>query len=288
MMDEFDAVLHARRFIERAAIDSIPVDITRYLDVIRAKCTIEDDLDDEEAGQTTIIAGRHCIFVNGRHSPERQRFTVMHEIGHLVLGLPSVHEQKIGTQALYSYTVRPKEEVLCDVFAAECLLPSDFFKKDLDQSSVGFDSVARLAARYQASLTSTGSRFAFLHDEPCAFVLIESGRVRYVSSSKLMREWGCWINIGLAVPPGSIAQQLIDGETVDGPAEVGASIWLEKQRRSGSVLLEEARLLDRWDQVLSLLWFEPGDESGDTDEDDEQALEELDGVLPWPSKKRRR
>jgi len=287
-MDEFDAVLHARRFIERAAVDSIPVDITRYLDVIRAKYTIEDDFDDEEAGQTTMIAGRHCIFVNGRHSPERQRFTVMHEIGHIVLGLPSVHGQKIGTQALYSYAVRPREEVLCDVFAAECLLPSDFFKKDLDQFPVGFDSVARLAARYQASLTSTGSRFAFLHDEPCAFVLIESGRVRYVSSSKFMREWGCWISIGMGVPSGSVAQQLLDGQVMDGPVEIEASLWLERQRKGGPVLLEEAHLLDRWDQVLSLLWFEPGDESEDTEEDGEQTLEELDGILPWPSKKRRR
>jgi Zn-dependent peptidase ImmA (M78 family) len=288
MIDEFAAVLRAREFIQQAAIDSIPIDLDRYLDVIRARCKIVDDLDDEEAGQTTVIAGRHCIFVNGRHSPERQRFTVLHEVGHIVLGLPSGHEPKIGMQALYSYAVRPKEEILCDVFAAECLLPADFFKPDLDQSSVGFDSVAYLAARYQASLTSTGSRFAFLHDEPCAFVLIESGRVRYVSSSKLMREWGCWISIGIEVPPGSVAQQLLDGQIIDGPAEVEASLWLEKQRRGGPVLLEEARLLDRWNQALSLLWFEPGDDSEDTEEEDEPALEELDGILPWPSKKRRR
>lgn len=92
----------------------------------------------------------------------------------------------------------------------------------------------------------------------------------------------------MEIPPGSVAQQLLDGQMMDGPAEVEGSLWLEKRRRSGSVLLEEARLLDRWDQVLSLLWFEPGGESGDTEEDDEEALEELDGILPWPSKKRRR
>lgn len=109
-----------------------------------------------------------------------------------------------------------------------------------------------------------------------------------MSSSKLMREWGCWISIGMEIPPGSVAQQLLDGQMVDSPIEVEADFWLEKQRRGGPILLEEARLLDRWDQVLSLLWFEPGEESVDTEEDDEQALEELDGIPPWPSKKRRR
>jgi len=265
----------------------------RRLSVIKARCEVRYDLDDEEAGQTTRIAGRHCIVVNGRHSLERQRFTILHESAHIELELPSVHGQRIETSALLSYTGRPQEEILCDVFAAECLLPSDFLKRDVDRCPVGFDSIASLAARYEASLTSTGSRFALLHEEPCAFVLAEAGLIRYVSSSKLMREWGCWIKIGMPIPPGSVAQKVRAGHIVNGPVEVDPGLWLESQRYRGTVLLEEARFLSQWDQVLSLLWFETNDDDLGYDEfedmdDDRYGLKELDGILPWPSKKRRR
>lgn len=290
MMDETDAIWRARKFIERAKIDSIPVDLSLYLKIAEAKYKVRDDLEDDEAGRTTVIAGKCYIFVNGRHSIERQRFTLLHEIAHIVLDLPSMHDQGLNTGTLYRYARRPKEEILCDVFAAECLLPADFFKKDLEQLAVGLDSVKELAASYQASLTSTGSRFAFLHGEPCAFVLTEAGKVRYVSSSKPMRERGCWISIGMDIPQGSVARQLLDGLRVDGPIEIDSSLWLEQQKGRRAVLLEESYLLGEWDQILSLLWFESDEDSWteDEDDDDEPALKELDGILPWPSKSRRR
>lgn len=288
-MDEFDAVLRARKFIEQVVIESIPVNLSRYLDVAEARYKVRDDLDDDEAGRTTLIAGKHHIFVNGRHSPEKQRFTILHELAHIVLDLPSLHEQGLNTGTLYRYAKRPKEEILCDVFAAECLLPADLFKKDVEQLPVGFGGVRKLATNYEASLTSTGSRFAFLHDEPCAFVLIEAGKVRYVSSSKQMRERKCWITIGMDIPQGSVARRILDGFSVDGPTEVDASIWLEGQKRRGA-LLEDAFSLGEWDQILSLLWFESEEDArmADEEEDDEPALRELDGILPWPSKSRRR
>jgi hypothetical protein len=172
------------------------------------------------------------------------------------------------------------------------LLPLTFFKSDVSRLPMGFESIEGLAARYEASLTSTGSRFALVGEEPCAFVLAESGVVRYVSFSKLMREWGCWIKIGARLPRESAAEKLRARQAVDAPLEVDAGLWLDDQRRGGPVLVEEARLLPRWDQVLSLLWFETDSEFGngwsEDGEDDQYGVKELDGNLPWPSKKRRR
>jgi hypothetical protein len=229
--------------------------------------------------------------VNGQHTLERQRFTILHEIAHIVLGLPSIHDSILKSAVLMSYARRPPEEVCCDAFAAACLLPYDLFKKDVDQHLIGFGSVEQLAEAYRASLTCTGSRFALVNEAPCAFVLAESGIVRYVSSSKLMRERQCWIEIGMRLPQGSAAQKIRADDTVDGPIEVDPGLWIDNPRRGGTYLLEEARLLSEWDQVLSLVWFE--EDSGNSDDgfddvDDEGGLEELDGILPWPSKKRRR
>jgi hypothetical protein len=62
----------------------------------------------------------------------------------------------------------------------------------------------------------------------------------------------------------------------------------------GGTLLEEARHLERWDQTLTLLWFEDEEIAsarrvpGRNDVDQEQGLRELDGGLPWRGKKRRK
>jgi Zn-dependent peptidase ImmA (M78 family) len=115
------------------------------------------------SGNTTLISGRHCIFVNGRHTLERQRFTILHEIAHILLCLPSIHDSVIRSAILMGYTKRPPEEICCAAFAAECLLPYDFFKKDVHRYPVGFGSVEQLAADYEASLTCTGSRCAVVN-----------------------------------------------------------------------------------------------------------------------------
>lgn len=290
-MNELTAVVKAREFIRRLKLNAIPVDMKPCLQEANATCKICYDFADDEAGNTARISGKPRIFINGQNTRERQRFTTLHEIAHIVLGLPSIHDSMLKTATLMSYVKRPPEEVCCDAFAAECLLPYDFFKKDVDRYSIGFESVEQLAAAYQASWTCTGSRYAVVNTVPCAFVLSQAGVVRYVSSSQSMQERKCWIKTGMALPKGSVAQKVRSGDIVDGPIEVDAGLWIDDPRRGDDYVLEEARFLPEWDQVLSLLWFEEGAENGGSvfdEEEDEGLLEELDGILPWPSKRRRR
>ena len=290
-MDELTAVVRARQFIRQIGITSIPIEVYRCVRAANAVHKVRYDLPDDVSGNTTLITGRHCIFVNGRHTAERQRFTVLHEIAHILLSVPSAHDPKIKTTDLMGYARRPPEEIWCDAFAAECLLPYDFFKPDVDQYPLDFCSIEDLATIYAASLTSTGSRFAVVNGSPCAFVLTESGIVRYVSYSKSMRCLKCWITTGRPIPQGSAAHKVRSNNVVDGPMEVEASKWLDETRSEGTFLLEDTRLLSEWDQTLSLLWFDESSDNfdnGSEDTDDDDGLKELDGRLQWPSKKRRR
>ena len=296
-MDEFKVILKARQFLRDAKIQSAPVDIERLADKARAKIKVRHDLRDDEAGQTFSLPGKNIIIVNGNHRKERQRFTVLHEIAHIVLDLPSQHGSAgLSIGHLLSYQSRPPEEVLCDVFAAECLLPYDLFRPDVEEADVSFAAIKELAEHYEASITSTGSRFALCCDEPCAFVLMEASRVRYVSSSKHLREQKGWIEIGCAVPEGSAASRLLqnasDTEAVD---DVPRDVWFTSGMTRYAAVVEEALALREWDQCLSLISVErSGATTGSArflavdDDDEEPLLEELDGELPWPSKKRRR
>ena len=103
--------------------------------------------------------------------------------------------------------------MLCDVFAAECLLPYHPFASEVAATDISLDAVKSFAREYKASLTTTGSRFALNANEPCAFVLIEDGRIRYVSRSKHLNEIKGWINFNVPVPQGSVAQRLLQGDS---------------------------------------------------------------------------
>jgi len=292
-VDEFSAILKARELVTKAQIDSAPVDIERYLRLptVNGVLRADHDLPDDQAGSTTVISGRNCIFVNGRHSPQRQRFTVLHEIGHIVLKLPSSHSGGLKTKELFSYQSKPPAEIVCDVFAAELLLPEPLFRRDVNEEEIGFGAIEKLASisKYDASLTSTGSRFAVLNDEPCAFVLAESVVVRYVSYSLAMRNLKCWIPTKLCIPEGTLTARALTGSKEQGPIEIEAYRWFENEKKEGRNLLEDVRILEQWNQSLTLLWFEDtGDEETFEGSDEKPRLAELDGNLPWPSKRKRR
>jgi hypothetical protein len=211
-----------------------------------------------------------------------------HEGAHIDLGLPSEHEEL----PWWSYAKRSRNEIFCDVFAAELLLPYKLFKPLVDKVDICLAAVDDLAGRFVASNMATGSRFATLAGAPCAFVLLEQGKVRYASRSTLLRQANAWIPPRTILPQGSLSERLRNGGASSGPEEVDADIWFSNCDRGGT-LLEDARHLAQWDQTVALLWFEDEEvpqPSRDRREREEEefGLAELDGILPWPGKKRRK
>lgn len=295
-LDETPVILRARQFIREAGIDTIPVDIARYAAAAGASIKVRTDLDDDESGQIFPVGDQHMIVVNGNHREERQRFTILHEIAHIVLDLPSQHSgAAMSTSDLMRYRRRPPEEIYCDVFAAECLMPPAPFKQDAASVDPSFDAIKELSKKYKASWAATGSRFAVHSIAVCAFALIEEGIVRYVSYSRRMREFKVWIDLGRPVPKGGVAERLIrDGARDQDYDEMAADVWFIGGRLGRRLLCEESILLPEWNQCLSLLWIDESVkdmrlEHDEADDDDaEPLLRELDGNLPWPSKRRRR
>ncbi len=294
-MQELSVILKARQFIEDVGVDSIPVDIEQYAKAANAKIRISHDFDDDESGQTFPSSSKHIIAINGNHSEERQRFTILHEIAHIILNLPSIHHSSnLSTSELISYRKRPQEEIFCDVFAAECLLPFALFKKDVSDVDVSFNSVKELAKKYKASITCTGSRFAVNCDVPCAFVLIEDGKIRYVSRSTSLRELNGWIQFGTLVPKGSVAQRILNSDTTaEDNDEISSDVWFVNGVKNHRLMIEESIVIRELRQCLSLIWFHeelPVMKEYDFEFSDYEnpLLEELDGILPWPSKKRRK
>ncbi|MEO8453606.1 MAG: ImmA/IrrE family metallo-endopeptidase [Sphingomicrobium sp.] len=289
-MDELTAVLKARSLVNKVAPPSCPVDLQLYADEANAKIKIAKDLGHDEDGFSMMRPnGGFGICVNGNQNAERQRFTICHELAHIVLELPSQH----GGDPAWSYSKRAPDEVICDVFAAELLLPYKLFKPLVDAADVSLAEISALARQFEASLLATGSRFAALSRLPCAFVLSQGDKICYASRSTPLRDARGWIPLGVELPDGSMARACRNGRHDAGPEEVDCDIWFPDWENDGT-LVEQALHVPSYDQTYSLLWFEDEDnfmpraDNREIREEELNGLVELDGNLPWPGKSKRR
>ena len=184
-------------------------------------------------------------------------------------------------------------------------MPEELFQPLAEDSTVSLASVDELAGQFLASAVATGSRFAAAISTPCAFVFSENGKVRYASRSRALVDAYAWIAPHTDLPRGTVSQGLRAGAT-ECSGEIDADLWFSNWERGGT-LLEEARYLARWDQTLSVVWFESeevptlGHERRERrwefegrefdeprEEEDEDGLKELGLDSRWPGKKRRR
>ena len=100
-------------------VTELPVDIVKLCHSmgIRVQYYTPDDGND---GKCTIILGRPRIFVSANSSVERQRFTIAHELGHILLG-------HVGKYELVNREPSSKDNPIeqeANVFASRLLAPA--------------------------------------------------------------------------------------------------------------------------------------------------------------------
>jgi Zn-dependent peptidase ImmA (M78 family) len=289
-MDEADVQRKARGLVAAVDVSGVRTDLSIYLTPIRARVR-EEKLGSGESGFTvTKRDGSHVITINCLESEERRRFTVCHEIAHIVLGLPSNHQETPS----WALAKRDPNEVMCDTFAAELLMPHKLWRASALDREPSEQVIADLAAEFRVSFPAAASRYAGLAEIPSAFVTMQGGIVRYAARSTPLRRVGAAIRSRSPIPSGSIAHRLRAGQV---PAtEVGVvaqDTWFEDWD-DGYDLNEMARHHHEFDTTLSLLWFF-AEEMPERDVDrfgrpvvEDELLPELTGELPWPGKRRRR
>ncbi|SCK42581.1 Predicted Zn peptidase [Variovorax sp. HW608] len=289
MLDEAEIRMHARRFMAGLDLSLIAQDLSVYTKKVQAKLR-KEELEPGESGYTlTKRDGSSVIIVNERERLERQRFSICHEVAHIVLELKSDHRDTPS----WSYAKRDENEIACDIFAAELLMPLDAFKRDADQEPPSFQLVERLRGQYVVSFAACASRLAAVSDYPCAFVTMNARVIRHASRSKALRDLRAWIVPKSPIPQGSVAQRLVRDEEWSGEDDaVPQDVWFQDWPK-GYDLIELAKHYPSYEETFSLLWFEQDsgpDEpvnnfAGVPAEQDDGGLRELDGHLSF-SKRR--
>lgn len=289
-MDEADVRQRARAFVSNVDVSSIRDDLSPYVVAVNAKVR-KEELGEGESGYTvTKPNGKHIITVNALETEERQRFTICHEIAHLLLDLPSSHEEVPS----WSYAKRHPNEIACDTFAAELLMPYQQWLSAVPKEEPSLELIQHMADLFGTSFPAAASRFSSLSEIPCAFVTMDRGAVRYAARSTSLRQAGVWISLKSSIPVGSVAHRIRStGSSSTETGEVSQDIWFDNWEK-GLDLWELARHYARTDTTISLLWFDSEDlpevetnRFGARIEDD-GGLAELTGELPWPGRSKRR
>lgn len=289
-MVEADVIQQARAFVARVGLTSIPIDLSACVRGANAKLKFEE-LGTGESG--TVLRrpdGMSVIIVNSLESQARQNFTVCHEIAHIVLGLPSDHREVPP----WSSAKRDANEWMCDLFAAELLMPYVLWRKSLPAAELSQTLIESMATEFECSFPAAASRYATLADHPCAYVTMSHGTVRFAAMSTSLRAAGARVLLRSPVPPQSLACEMraasLSGFRQD---TVEQDVWFDEWDK-GSDMLELARHDAVRDAAISLLWFSGEDlperevgRFGIRTPEDDGGLPELDGQLPWPSGKRR-
>jgi hypothetical protein len=291
-MDENVVLIRAQQLLAKHELgSSFPVDVAKLAEAEGYEVRESDRLEDDEAGNTfELPGGRRIIVVNKRNHPYRRRFTVLHEIAHHVLELPSRHGSHLPAAELERFGSRPVEEVRCDVFAAECLVPWRLMKPLTDRYEFTADTVADLSDQFQASRPCVASRFARLSSAPVAYAVAEEGIIKYVIPSQALREARIWIPSEVPLPRGSAAAAAIEQGCETLVEDLDGEVWSTSDDASRFSVHEEVIHMEQWSQTLVLLSFEEEEPPAVSDRrawsEDAELLPELTGYLSWDKSRR--
>lgn len=117
-------------------------------------------------------------------------FTIAHELGHYFLSghVEALFGNADGTHysasGFVSNSVHERE---ADAFAAELLMPAQFFKPALQRSGSGFQAIQSLAKTGRTSIVATAIRFSKLCDDPVAVILTTGSQIEWCFLSKELK-----------------------------------------------------------------------------------------------------
>jgi Zn-dependent peptidase ImmA (M78 family) len=155
-----DPYVRARQLLARLGIQSAPTPVEKIAKALGAHVRFSP-FDEELSGMIYIKDGVPIIGVNSLHHPNRQRYTIAHELGHLELHrqliTSEVHVDKnfpVLMRDTKSATGTELLEIEANQFAAELLMPSALIKQALTGKTLDIDDegpIEELAKKFRVS-----------------------------------------------------------------------------------------------------------------------------------------
>jgi len=210
-------------------------------------------------GRTQFKKDIGLVKINSNITDKGQkRFTLAHEMGHYF------NEKDIRQYSMYACTVDDINsfnsnkifENNANEFAAELLIPTDWFKKFTGKRELNVDLIKETAQYFNTSLTATAIKYAVHGTIPSAVIMSKEGKV----------VWHCpneyfplkWIPKDYKLNKYSGAYKFFKGrETTQEENLIQASVWYfdDYNCRDDVYLFEQNVFMPNYNSVLTLLWM---------------------------------
>lgn len=195
-------------------------------------------------GDTAIIT------VNDQSIPQRQRFSIGHEIGHWVYDKGKI-SLECGAAKHQSFYTAHDPESRANSFASELLIPRQMLLPRLQGRKADLSTLTELADTFRTSKTSTACRMLEMQTHPMMVVCHSKAKRLWYRGSKDVE--------GVLRPlrnvsKDSVAWQLLNGNGTTGCEEVDADAWIDHPDASDHTVMESS-FLAAPEMVVSLLWW---------------------------------
>ncbi len=129
----------AKELLKNQGITGPPVPVEALARKIGAELAFEPFEGEDDISGILYRKGEQSIIgINSAHPNTRQRFSIAHEIGHLVLHTKRLFVDKVVRvdfrDSISSLAIN-NEEISANVFAAELLMPRDFIEREIKRIS---------------------------------------------------------------------------------------------------------------------------------------------------------
>jgi Zn-dependent peptidase ImmA (M78 family) len=216
-----------------------------------------------------IIFGDHkaIIKVNSQiQFPERKRFVIGHEIGHLIMH----KNMQLPDDTFASFNIiagmeralkNGTQELEANEFASELLMPEKIFLKETKGKKFSPMLIKQLAERFKTSLTATVFRYLQFDLHPICLVFIENGKVKYWKKSDELKVWLGDYN-RLPPPINSVAMEYIQKDYAfvysfeEKAQQIKKSTWfvLNEYDNEDTDFYEYCIPTKRYKTILSIIW----------------------------------
>lgn len=209
--------------------------------------------------------GQDVIFAPVTSNCRRRRFTLGHELGHLLL---SHGATACSAKDIHGKGSSPQERE-ANVFSSRLLIPSRLFRQDIKGVHPRFSEVGKIADEYKTSMTATAVRYVEETKDPCALLYLASGNKWFAKSNFVQ-----WF-VRDSPSPGTLIYDRLRGDSEEEISDTPAEVWLKDFSWSGKWFVHE-EVYQVWNDEWLVLVSEIPDRDDDPDYTDRQIDEALE------------
>lgn len=214
-------------------------------------------------GSLVLKDGIGIISVDSKITePGQKRFTVAHELGHYYNEVvPAVRKGKskfifsCTGEDIRSINYKNDNEIMANDFAAELLMPEEWFREFTRGRKFGTALLSDSASYFNTSLSAAALRYAEIGSHPVAVIMSKNMAVRWVRFSSYFPFK--FIRIGSKISSLSFAYEFYQKNPLpDQPEMVLADAWFleDFNYKKDYFLFEQNIPMYRYNAVLTILW----------------------------------